>query len=72
MKDWFLSFATDLDPNVKSYTNVSKPYWPQYTTPGVGNLSIMDVNYTMMGVIPDTDANTGCDFFHGQSYAVRN
>jgi len=47
---------------------------------GVGNLTelgksdfnVMDVNYTMIGVTPDLDASARCDFFHAQSYAIRN
>jgi hypothetical protein len=53
MKDWFISFITDLDPNANSYANltVPKPFWPVYnsrigtdgTTP---EFAVMDVNYT--------------------------
>ena len=72
MKDWFISFAENLDPNAHSFTKTPKPYWPQYQTPGSSNFSIMDVNYTMIGVQPDFDVSPRCDFFHGQSYVVRN
>ncbi|KAK4891690.1 hypothetical protein LTR27_009698 [Elasticomyces elasticus] len=72
MKDWYLGFVLNLDPNTINNSNTSKPYWPQYQSPGVSNFSIMDVNYTMVGAIPDLDANERCDFFHGQSYVVRN
>ncbi|EMC98112.1 hypothetical protein BAUCODRAFT_32113 [Baudoinia panamericana UAMH 10762] len=72
MKDWYLGFIINLDPNTIAYSNTPKPYWPQYQTPSGSNFSVMDVNYTMMGVIPDMDANARCDFFHGQSYVVRN
>lgn len=76
MKDWFISFAVALDPNAHSYSGVKKPFWPDYNAGAYGNVTssfrAMDVNYTMMGVKPDPDASPRCDFFHGQSYAVRN
>ncbi|OQO08698.1 hypothetical protein B0A48_06568 [Cryoendolithus antarcticus] len=77
MKDWFISFVTDLDPNARSYSNASKPHWPLYNPAlGIGagqtEFAIMDVNYTQIGVIPDLDVKAGCDFFHGRSYEVRN
>lgn len=79
MKDWIISFVTDLDPNANTYSNdsMSKPYWPQYnpvlgTNGTAPEFAIMDINYTQIGVIPDLDANPRCDFFHGSSYDVRN
>jgi hypothetical protein len=77
MKDWFISFVTDLDPNARSFGNVTKPYWPQYnpatgTNRSAPEFAIMDVNYTMMGVVPDLDVNPKCDFFRASSYDVRN
>jgi len=72
MKDWYLGFVINLDPNSISNSGTSKPYWPQYQTPGVMNFTVMDVNYTMIGINPDPDASAQCDFFHGQSYVVRN
>ncbi|KAK0261024.1 hypothetical protein B0A54_11791 [Friedmanniomyces endolithicus] len=72
MKDWYLGFVLNLDPNSVNYSKTPKPYWPQYQSPGSANFSVMDVNYTQIGVIPDMDANPRCDFLHGQSYVVRN
>lgn len=72
MKDWYTSFAVNLDPNMESYSGTPKPFWPQYNLVEVSNFTIMDVNYTMMGAIEDFDAAPRCDFFHGQSYVVRN
>jgi hypothetical protein len=79
MKDWFISFITDLDPNANSYANLAtpKPFWPVYnsrigtdgTTP---EFAVMDVNYTQIGAIPDLDVSAQCDFFHASSYDVRN
>jgi len=79
MKDWFISFVTDLDPNAHSFSpdSASKPFWPLYN-PGLGTIggtdefAIMDINYTQVGVIPDFDASDKCDFWFGRSYVVRN
>jgi hypothetical protein len=32
MKDWFISFVTDLDPNARSFSleGEGKPFWPLY------------------------------------------
>ena len=78
MKDWFISFVTDMDPNANSYYGLDKPHWPVYNprlgTDGTGapEFAVMDVNYTQIGVIPDLDVSAQCDFFHTSSYDVRN
>jgi hypothetical protein len=78
MKDWFISFVTDMDPNANSYHGLDdKPHWPVYnprlgTDGGVPGFAVMDVNYTQIGVIPDLDVSAQCDFFHSSSYDVRN
>ena len=81
MKDWFISFVTDLDPNARSFSPESegKPFWPLYNprlgTAGDGDgaeFAIMDVNYTQVGVIPDFDVSDKCDFWFGRSWVVRN
>ncbi|KAK5175704.1 uncharacterized protein LTR77_000843 [Saxophila tyrrhenica] len=72
LKDWYLGFVQNLDPNSVSNSGTQKPFWPQYQSEGTMDFPIMDINYTMMGVTPDFDANARCDFFHGQSYVVRN
>ena len=78
MKDWFISFITDMDPNANTYFNITdKPKWPVYnprlgTDEGAPEFAIMDVNYTQIGVIPDLDVSARCDFFHSSSYDVRN
>jgi hypothetical protein len=78
MKDWFLSFITDNDPNANTYFNITdKPHWPVYnplfgTDGSAPEFAIMDVNYTQIGVIPDLDVSAQCDFFHSSSYDVRN
>jgi hypothetical protein len=83
MKDWFISFVTDLDPNAHSFSPESeeKPFWPLYD-PRLGTavngedvdveFAIMDVNYTQVGVIPDFDVSGKCDFWFGRSWVVRN
>ena len=78
MKDWFLSFVIDLDPNTRSFSGLTKPYWPQFTANVnenagvVSQFNAMEVNLTSIGVVPDPDTSAQCDFFHGQSYVVRN
>lgn len=72
MKDWYASFAVNLDPNAVSYSGTAKPHWPAYGDASEGGFGIMSVNYTMMGGRPDPHAAPRCDFFRGQSYAVRN
>jgi hypothetical protein len=72
MKDWYASFAVSMDPNKVSYSGIAKPVWPRYGSEEEGGFGIMSVNYTMMGPEPDPDAAPRCDFFRGQSYAVRN
>ena len=51
MKDWFISFVTDLDPNAKSFSNTTldKPVWPLYNSQlgvegDVPEFAVMDVN----------------------------
>ncbi|KAI9663984.1 MAG: hypothetical protein M1821_007475 [Bathelium mastoideum] len=76
MRDYFASFATSLDPNAVSYSGTPKPTWPLYLTSGSngtsGTFNRLSVNYTMIGTTEDFDASPQCDFFHGQSYVVRN
>jgi carboxylesterase type B len=70
LRDYFISFAVEGDPNAVSYSGTVKPEWPLYFSDG--GFNVLDVNYTMIGAIPDYDAGPRCDFFHGQSYIVRN
>jgi hypothetical protein len=69
MKDWFLSFITDMDPNANTYFNITdKPHWPVYNSCLGANgsvtpeFAVMDVNHTQIGVIPDLDVSAQCDF----------
>ena len=72
MKDWYSSFAINLDPNAQSFSGTPKPYWPRYNTADRSNFTIVSVNYTQIGAIVDPDAAPRCDFFHSQPFAVRN
>ena len=72
MKDWYIGFVLNLDPNSVSNSGTRKPQWPEYSPPGASDFTVMDVNYTMMGATPDPDVKPRCDFLHGQSYVVRN
>jgi len=70
MRDYYLSFVVCLNPSEVSFSETPKPYWSAYDS-GAGFLA-MSVNYTEMGVVTDFDASAQCDWFHGQSYVVRN
>ena len=71
MKDWWISFVVHGDPNKQSFNKtISKPNWPSYND-GTG-FNAMSVNYTEIAVMHDLDDSPQCDFFHGQSYVVRN
>lgn len=72
LRDYYISFAVLLDPNAKSYTNIPHPHWPTYQTAGSSGFSVLNVTYTDISITPDQDASARCDFFHGQSYVVRN
>ena len=79
MKDWFISFIIDMDPNANTYFNITdKPHWPVYNsrlgTNGTAapEFAVMDVSYTQIGVISDLDVSAQRDLFHSSSYDVRN
>ena len=60
MKDWFISFVTDLDPNAHSFSPESegKPFWPLYnprlgTAPASGNATTAEggnIEFAIMDV----------------------
>ncbi|TAQ88709.1 hypothetical protein B7494_g2955 [Chlorociboria aeruginascens] len=68
MKDWFISFATSLDPNAISYSGVAKPFWPQY---GVAH-TVLDIDYTTIGAKVDDDFSAHCKFLKLQGLAILN
>jgi hypothetical protein len=71
MRDWWLSFAIDLDPNKQSWLNIptgGKPNWPLYGDAG----STLVVNETSIGVAVDAEMSAKCDFWQDQSDIVRN
>ena len=72
LRDYYVSFAVALDPNAKTYSNISRPYWPTYMNDKSGPFSVLDITQTTIGVERDSDASPRCDFFHAQSYVVRN
>jgi hypothetical protein len=69
MKDWWLSFVIDLDPNSRAWSNVSKPAWPTYAETGV---DVMTVNFTSIGLQNDPDAGDNCAFFRESPEIVQN
>ena len=68
MKDWFISFATNLDPNAVSYSGIAKPNWPKYFE---GN-TVMSVNYTMLGAVHDPDDGPRCAFMKENGIDILN
>lgn len=72
MKDWYIGFVLNLNPNSVSNSGTQKPHWPLYEPGTATSFSVMDVNYTMMGAVPDFDASSRCDFLHSQSFVTRN
>ena len=72
LQDYFLSFVVDLDPNTVSYSGAAKPFWPQYQASA--EFPVLSINYTEVGAVSDKyyDATSKCDFFHAESYVVRN
>lgn len=72
MKDYYLSFTTHMDPNAVKYIGTPKPMWPTYVNNASDAFTVMSVNYTEIGAVQDADTSALCDFWHGQSYIVRN
>lgn len=72
LKDYYLGFVINQDPNSISNSGLQKPHWPQYSPPESSDFTILDFNYTTIGSNSDRDASPRCDFFHGRSYVVRN
>jgi hypothetical protein len=69
LKDFYLSFAIHLDPNAESWSNVSKPAWPDYKSG-----EVMSFNYTEMGAVSDVyyDNTERCRFFNNNSQIIQN
>ena len=53
-------------------TSVGHPNWPRYQTPGIPGLKVLNITYTTVEASDDLDVRPQCDFFHLQSYVVRN
>ena len=68
MKDWYASFAVNLDPNAQSWSNVAKPNWPDYRR----GAKVMTVNYTQIGAVADADQSNRCKFFRENDEIVQN
>ncbi|KFG80558.1 carboxylesterase [Metarhizium anisopliae] len=72
IRSYYISFATQLDPNAVSYTDSNHPHWPTYQTGGNANLTVLSITDSGIEAGEDPDNSAQCDFFHGQSYVVRN
>ncbi|KAF2019520.1 alpha/beta-hydrolase [Aaosphaeria arxii CBS 175.79] len=53
MKDWVGSFAVHVDPNIRSWSNVSKPHWDEYHS--TEKRPTVLANQTEIGVPGDLD-----------------
>lgn len=72
LRNYYISFAVSLDPNANNFTSVSHPNWPEYQIPGIPGFSVLNITYTTIEPSDDLDVRPQCDFFHSQSYVVRN
>lgn len=72
LKNYYVSFATVLDPNANIYVDAAQPYWPTYKNGDNANFTVLDFTYTSIDTVEDFDVSPKCDFFHSQSYVVRN
>lgn len=74
MKDWFLSFAIDLDPTSHSWSGLSKPIWETYRDPESNKNQVMSVNYTEIGMVDDRfyDQTERCKFLWEHGDIVQN
>lgn len=81
LKDYYLSFITNLDPNAVTYTNSSKPLWPVYlnnstdiTTAVTNDLDfrVLEFNDTNIEARRDPDAGSTCDFWAAENEVCRN
>ncbi|GAM90043.1 hypothetical protein ANO11243_080830 [Dothideomycetidae sp. 11243] len=67
MKDWISSFVIHLDPNVQSFTNTQKLYWPRYRTSASQNTTVINVQIADMSLRKDSDDSARCQFLFGQT-----
>lgn len=69
MKDWYLSFVINQDPNMELPTRngSQRPWFPQY---GAEN-DVLQINETEIGYVKDVDAAARCEFFAANSDFVR-
>lgn len=67
LKDWVLSFAITMDPNLRSFTTTTKPFWPQYRSGNLSNHTVIKVQTSGIRLAKDEDASPRCDFWHSQS-----
>ncbi|KAI3602599.1 extracellular triacylglycerol lipase precursor [Moniliophthora roreri] len=67
MMDYWISFATILDPN--DGKGKSRPTWPEYVT---SNPSILEFNTSNLAAIPDNYRTNGIDFINGNPVLFRH
>jgi hypothetical protein len=70
MKDWYLSFVTNSDPNRESWLSLSsgvKPIWPVYGEKD----EVLHATDNTISAAPDVDTNVKCNFWRNQSGITR-
>ncbi|KAL1610427.1 hypothetical protein SLS60_002094 [Paraconiothyrium brasiliense] len=70
LRDWYVSFVVHSDPNAQSWSDVTKPNWPEYEPGG----QVMSVNFTELGAVEDRyyDDTKRCSFFWKNGEMVQN
>ena len=71
-KDYFLSFAVDLDPNtLASPVGIARPQWPSYGAEQ-GNTQVLQIDNSTIQVVGDVDAGAVCGFYASETDVLRS
>ncbi|SMY20406.1 unnamed protein product [Zymoseptoria tritici ST99CH_1A5] len=70
MKDWYLSFVINQDPNspLPTRDNSSRPWFPQYGAES----TVVHVNETSISYIADPDDSARCEYFQANVEITQN
>ncbi|KAF7197156.1 Lipase 1 [Pseudocercospora fuligena] len=72
LRNYYISFVVSLDPNAVKFTSINHANWPRYQAEGIPSFKILNITYSTVQPSDDLDVRPQCDFFHSQSYVVRN
>lgn len=73
VKDYYLSFVTDLDPNTATSTSgTTRPVWPRYQLDSSRSYPVLEFNTTSIAVREDRDAGARCRFWRSRNDISRN